>query len=351
MHRQEVSGPFDVGLDLLPEPRDVDVDGPCRRHRVIAPDFVEQLVAADRGFSVLDEIFQEQELASRQVDRAAGPRDLDFPEVDRDVPKTVPRCDACRRRATELDFDARRELHHVEGLRQIVVRAELQAEHLVDHLAPGREHDDGRRDALLPGIATDVEAACPGQHDVEQDDAPRLAGRPVESSEAVGRDADLVPLALQPVRQREHEPRLVLDEQDALRWSRAGDHHAPSAPASKLASTSAVSAAVILAAGTRSRNVVPDPGADSTSTRPPCDSAMRFTRLSPRPLPRTCASIARRPRKNGSKRWSRSAGSTPRPRSLTDTCTSVRLRVVVARTSRRSQRPSAPYLIALVTRF
>jgi len=34
-----------VRLDLLPEPGDVDVHGPRGRHEVIAPHFVQELVA------------------------------------------------------------------------------------------------------------------------------------------------------------------------------------------------------------------------------------------------------------------------------------------------------------------
>ena len=60
-----------IWLDLLPQPGDVDVDGARRRHRVVAPDFVEQLVARQRGAAVLDEVAQQLELARRELERRA----------------------------------------------------------------------------------------------------------------------------------------------------------------------------------------------------------------------------------------------------------------------------------------
>ena len=61
-----------VGLDLLAEPGDVDVDGARRRHGVVAPDLVQQLLACQRGAAVLDEVAQQLEFAGRQLERLAA---------------------------------------------------------------------------------------------------------------------------------------------------------------------------------------------------------------------------------------------------------------------------------------
>ena len=60
------------GLDLLAQPRDVDVDGPRRRHRVVAPDLVEQFLAGERRAAVLDEVAQQLKFARRELERRAA---------------------------------------------------------------------------------------------------------------------------------------------------------------------------------------------------------------------------------------------------------------------------------------
>ena len=63
VHREDVLRVAGVGLDFLPQPGDVYVDRARRRHRVVAPDFVEQFVAGQRRLAMLDEVLEQQELA------------------------------------------------------------------------------------------------------------------------------------------------------------------------------------------------------------------------------------------------------------------------------------------------
>src|SRR4029079_5535465 len=94
---------------------------------------------------------------------------------------------------------------------------------------------------------------------------------------------DLEPFELQRRAQAAHQIGLVLDDQDA----------APPADAPRRrqarhdAARSCGAGLMIGATGTYTVNVDPLPGALSTSTRPPCASAMCFTSASPMPLPRT----------------------------------------------------------------
>ena len=77
--------------------------------------------------------------------------------------------------------------------------------------------------AALPQIAADVEAARARQHDVEQDHVEALARRALESP--IGRpsaDATVVALAFEAIGQRQHQARLVFDEQHALAGEAAG---------------------------------------------------------------------------------------------------------------------------------
>ena len=69
----DVSRATRVVFELLSQPCDVDVHGPRRRHRVVAPDFVEQLVARQRRAAMLDEVAEKLELARRELDELARP--------------------------------------------------------------------------------------------------------------------------------------------------------------------------------------------------------------------------------------------------------------------------------------
>ena len=56
-------------------------------------------------------------------------------------------------RPAQLGFDPSEELDHLEWLGHVVVRAELEADDLVDHLAACSQHDDGRLDPPLAQLA------------------------------------------------------------------------------------------------------------------------------------------------------------------------------------------------------
>src|SRR5688500_9945351 len=89
VHGENVLRMARVGLDLLAQPGDVDVDRARRGHGVVTPDFVQQLVAGERGAAVLEEIAQELELARGELQRRPFFRRLGLPEVDADVAESV----------------------------------------------------------------------------------------------------------------------------------------------------------------------------------------------------------------------------------------------------------------------
>ena len=63
MDREDVLRLLHVGFDLLAQPSDMHIHGARRRHRVIAPDFVQEFFARECRFAMLDEVLQQQELA------------------------------------------------------------------------------------------------------------------------------------------------------------------------------------------------------------------------------------------------------------------------------------------------
>lgn len=83
--REDVLRRFRIAFDLLPQARDVHVDGPRQRHLVVAPDVRQQRVARQGRAPVLDEIAQQLELACREIDRLPRARHFHAPEVEDDA--------------------------------------------------------------------------------------------------------------------------------------------------------------------------------------------------------------------------------------------------------------------------
>ncbi|MNL31347.1 hypothetical protein D3C87_1531310 [compost metagenome] len=71
--------------------------------------------------------------------------------------------------AAQQGLDAGDQLAEAEGLDQVVVGADLEADDAVDLLALGGEHDDGDVVLLAAQKAADLEAAQLGQHEVQND--------------------------------------------------------------------------------------------------------------------------------------------------------------------------------------
>ena len=108
--------------------------------------------------------------------------------------------------------DARDELAGAERLDDVVVGAELEAQHPVGLVAAGGEHD--HRHALVGAqLAQQVEARAVGEHDVEEHEVGALAAGDLEAGgERAGR-LRAEALAGEGFRQRNRDRLLVLDEQ------------------------------------------------------------------------------------------------------------------------------------------
>ena len=119
-------------------------------------------------------------------------------------------------RAAQDGLQPRHQLARLEGLGQVVVGAELQADDAVHDLAARGEHDD-RQVALLADGAAQLEAVHLGQHHVE-DGGVEAALRAAAPGPALGRVAllQLHVEALQVGRQRRRQQLVVVDQQDAV---------------------------------------------------------------------------------------------------------------------------------------
>ena len=206
-----------LGLELLAQVADVHVD----RARVavggVAPDALEQHRAAEHAAGVARERGQDLELHVGEPHGLVARGHLAALEVDHQLALADRLLELLvglrQRRAPQHGLHAAAELAHREGLGDVVVGAQLQAEHLVDLLGLGGEHDD-RHGAARADLAADVEAVELGQHHVEHDEVEAVLAQPVERLAAVERGDDVVALLAQRVGEQLLHRQLVVHEQD-----------------------------------------------------------------------------------------------------------------------------------------
>ena len=147
--------------ELATELRDVDVDRARAARVAHPPDPVEQLVARDHDAGVLDQVGEQVELLAGQLDRRAGDRHLARLRIERDVAE-LEHLGARRGAGAPQDgLDAGGELARREGLRNVVVGADLEPGDAIGLLVARRQHHDrdvrsgpgccGRRRTRPPG--------------------------------------------------------------------------------------------------------------------------------------------------------------------------------------------------------
>ena len=83
------------------------------------------------------------------------------------------------------------QLRGLEGLRDVVVRAQLEPEPLVDQVVLGREHDDGEGYVSVADGGAHLEAAVPLHHHIKDDQVHPGPGVEVQGLHAVFRLDDL----------------------------------------------------------------------------------------------------------------------------------------------------------------
>src|SRR5690242_10663303 len=113
---------------------------------------------------MLDEVTQQFEFARRQFNRLAVTKHLSTAEIHAVRTKfvgtllcTPPAASAC---ASQQGLNSSEQFHHLERLGQIIVSPEFQSNDLIDNLAFGRQHQDGRLNSLLPKVPTDIKTAA-----------------------------------------------------------------------------------------------------------------------------------------------------------------------------------------------
>jgi hypothetical protein len=161
-----------------------------------------------RNRQELDDLRLERERHAVPEDTTAGQIDGEVAERDRRQALGGHLLEPAEERP-----DAGGELAQAEGLRHVVVGAELQPDDLVDLRALRGQHDD--RDArFLAHDPADLDAAELRQHQVEHDEVRALLAESLQRLPPVGGGHDPEAVGLQRLGQRFAESCLVVDDED-----------------------------------------------------------------------------------------------------------------------------------------
>ena len=173
----EIAGIFGIGFDLFADAADVDVDGAGGDEARVAPDGVEEMIAAEDAAGMAGQVVEEAEFCGRGRGEIAADAELHGAGIDLDVFKGNGGGSGGALEAAEDGLDPGQQLAGREGLGDVVVGAELEAEDAVVFSSTGGDEDDGdgAEGGVIAQAAADVEAVSPGNHDVEQEEGGRLA--------------------------------------------------------------------------------------------------------------------------------------------------------------------------------
>src|SRR5262249_42011466 len=140
-----------------------------------------ELLAGDGLTCTLRELDEDAKLVRRERHGEAGSLDGARPEVDRDRTDHDARGGLRDARARLLGAAkdgayTREELAWIEGLRHVIVRADLEPDDPIGVVAARCEHDD-RNIMTRSNAPADLEAIHSGEHDVEENDVVRMTLR------------------------------------------------------------------------------------------------------------------------------------------------------------------------------
>src|SRR5262249_37983312 len=176
-HCFEIARVFRVTLNLFADATYVHIDRTRCDEAGIAPDGIEQMIAAEDTSGVPGEIVQQAELGRSSGGEFAAHFELHRAGIDVDLFEADDRRRGGTLEAAQHGLDPSDQLTHCEGLGDVVVRAKLEAEDTIIFTSARGDKDDGH--AAEPGMraksAADLEAVATGNHDVEEEERGGLA--------------------------------------------------------------------------------------------------------------------------------------------------------------------------------
>src|SRR3989442_6769163 len=246
------------------------------------PDGPEELAVCDEFATVLRKDPQQVELDRGEMDFVARARNAMSAHVDHEVADAHGRLGSVVPRSPERGAKAGEQLVSPEGLRDVVVGADVERPNLFALVPDRGEHDD-RQPAPASDLGADVDAAPVRQNEVQHDRIGRARGDRVERFLLGRRRLDLVARISQDHSEAANDLGLVVDDQNALA---SGAHEV---------------AAGWGTSGNETAKEVPSPVPVCIWMRPPLASTnpRQIARPSPDPY------LESLPRKKGSNTWAR----------------------------------------------
>src|SRR5215217_4243057 len=160
-----------VSFDLLTKPANVDGNSPAVAGIRPVPHLVEKLVPSENLAGMPRQELEQIEFARSEIHTLAGHRDLAAVRSDDEHAEAQRVALGHRRRgcgAAKYRLDAGNQFSRAEGLANVVIGADAEANDRVDLVALGRHHDDGYI-ALGADAPADLKPVNARQHEVEQD--------------------------------------------------------------------------------------------------------------------------------------------------------------------------------------
>ena len=77
-----------VFFEFLPQPRNVNINRSRRRHRIVAPNCIEKVVAGVNNAAIFDQILQQLKFHRGEINRRSLFFDLSAFEIDGHITKT-----------------------------------------------------------------------------------------------------------------------------------------------------------------------------------------------------------------------------------------------------------------------
>lgn len=166
----QIARVFGVVLDLFANTADVDIDRTGRDKAGVAPDGIEQMVAAEDAAGMAGEIVEQAELSGSGGSDLSPNLELHRAGVDDDVIKSNDRGAGWPLEAAQYSLDAGEQLACGEWFGDVVVRTHFETQDAVVFPRARSKEDYGYSAERGIGAETpaNIKAIAAGNHDVEK---------------------------------------------------------------------------------------------------------------------------------------------------------------------------------------